>query len=239
MVRFSTKYRSEDIEIMDDFDLQGSEMKLLLDDLQWVNKWLGGTKISLEGISVLLKDLPKDRTITLIDVGCGDGEMLRQCADYALKEGYTFQLIGLDANAHILVEAKSRSMLYSNISFQKIDVFSKENSIPECDIALCTLMLHHFKHKAITALLQKLSDKAKVGIVVNDLERSTIAFWLFKGIGFLFLNTDIARHDGLVSIARGFIKEELIKISEGITATTLSIKWKWAFRHQWILKTKE
>lgn len=224
---------------MDDFNFHGHDMKLLLNDLQWVNKWLGGTRISLQGISVLLRSIPKERLITLVDIGCGDGEMLRQCAAFALKKGYTFQLIGLDANAHILEEARSRSKQYPNISFQKIDVFSEEKSVPEFDIALCTLFLHHFKNEAVDLLLQNLSEKAKVGIVVNDLARSATAFWLFKGIGVLFLKTKIARHDGLVSVARGFTKTELKKISEGIKATTISLKWKWAFRYQWIIKTKK
>jgi len=224
---------------MDDFNLHGAEMKLLLSDLQWVNKWLGGTHISLDGIDDLLKNIPKETPLTIVDIGCGDGEMLRQCATYADTKGHTFQLIGVDANAHILAEAKKRSEAFPTITFQKIDVFSEENSLPDFDIALYTLFLHHFKNEEIVQLLQKINKKAKVGMVVNDLHRSPFAFWLFKGISSLFLKTKTARHDGLVSIARGFTKQEIKNIAQQVNAQTLSVKWKWAFRYQWIIKINE
>ena len=59
MIRYSSKYRSNETEIMDDFDLQGVEMKALLTDLKRVNKWLGGNSITLHGIGQLLIDHPK------------------------------------------------------------------------------------------------------------------------------------------------------------------------------------
>jgi len=52
----------------------------------------------------------------------------------------------------------------------------------------------------------------------------------------LFLKTDTAKHDGLVSIARGFKKDELEHISKKIPNQKSEIHWKWAFRYQWILK---
>lgn len=65
---------------MDDFNLQGDEMQELLTDLKRVNKMLGGNAISLNGIGQLLEGRPANNTITILDIGCGDGEMLRQCA---------------------------------------------------------------------------------------------------------------------------------------------------------------
>lgn len=237
MVVFSAKYRSEAVEIMDDFNLQGGEMKQLLSDLRWVNKWLGGTEISLQGIGMLLNGIPKEKTITLLDIGCGDGELLRQCARYAQKKGHRFRLIGIDANEHILEEAKIRSKAFPAISFQKIDVLSEAYLLPEFDIALCTLFLHHFKHEEIVQLLQKIMERAKVGMVINDLERSRIAFWLFKVISHLFLKTKTARYDGLVSIASGFTKQEIKNIAQQVNAPSSTVTWKWAFRYQWVIKT--
>ena len=78
MIRFSSKYRSEQEEIMDDFNLQGEELDLLLNDLRNVNTWLGGTSITIDGIKTLIADRPKNKTITILDIGCGDGAMLRE-----------------------------------------------------------------------------------------------------------------------------------------------------------------
>jgi hypothetical protein len=234
MMSFSSKYRTNENEIMDEFDLQGEPMKALLADLKRVNKWLGGNAVTLDGLERLLVNRPKNEAVTLLDIGCGDGEMLRQIARWAENKKRQVRLIGVDGNAHILKEAENHSEAIKNITFKQIDVFSEKEELPAFDIALCTLFLHHFKEPQIEELLHRLSKQATVGIVVNDLERSFWAFWLFKLFSSVFLTSKIARHDGLVSVARGFKKKELEQISEKID-TSHRIKWKWAFRFQWVL----
>lgn len=235
MITYSSKYRSSQSEIMDDFNLQGGEMQKLLTDLKRVNTLLGGNSITINGIRQLLNNHSKNNPVTLLDIGCGDGEVLRQCAHWALKNGINVHLIGIDANAHILKEAKNRSEEIKNTTFKVVDVFSEKETLPEFDIALCTLFLHHFKEPQIEDLLKRLMLKAKVGVVINDLQRNILAFWLFKIFSLAFLRSKIARHDGLVSVARGFRRKELRRISEKIEGRH-QVKWKWAFRYQWIIK---
>ncbi|WP_026449877.1 methyltransferase domain-containing protein [Aequorivita capsosiphonis] len=236
MITFSNKYRSEQQEVMDDLDFQGSEMRDLLDDLRIVNKWLGGNYITIDGLQKLLKHKNKTDKITILDLGCGDGELLRKCAEFGIQNNFNFELIGLDFNKNILQFAESQSKEYSNIKFLKVDVFSEEKLIPNCDIALCTLFLHHFSKDKIQNLLQVLLNKTSIGIIINDLKRSRQAFNLFKIGSQLFLKTETARHDGLVSVARGFKKEELERMSKKIPNQQSEIHWRWAYRYQWILK---
>ena len=96
--------------------------------------------------------------------------------------------------------------------------------------------MHHFNSENIEALLRTLLNKSKKGLIVNDLQRSMVAFSLFKVVSKLFLKTKTAKHDGLVSIARGFKKYELENISRKIPNQQSIIHWRWAFRYQWILK---
>ena len=236
MIHFSSKYRSKQIEIMDDLTLDGESMKQLMNDLRRVNKWLGGTHITIDGIAQLLDSQSKRETITILDVGCGDGEMLRECARYGIKEGLTFQLIGIDANENILNEAKERSKDFQNISFKPMNIFSEELVELDIDIALCSLFLHQFSDTDIIEILNKLIVKSKFGVVVNDLHRSQLAFGLYKLFSNVFLKTPIARHDGLVSIARGFKRKELEQLIGSSTNDVATIKWKWAFRYQAVLK---
>jgi hypothetical protein len=46
----------------------------------------------------------------------------------------------------------------------------------------------------------------------------------------------MSRQDGLISILRGFKKNELIKYSQQLKFTKYKIEWRWAFRYQWIIK---
>ncbi|MEM7084974.1 MAG: methyltransferase domain-containing protein [Bacteroidota bacterium] len=235
MISYSSKLRSKQLEIMDDFELQGEPMKALLNDLIIVNKWLGGQAITLDGLEYLLAKFDINKSLTVLDVGCGDGEMLRQCAHWASKRRIKLKVIGIDANSYILKEARKRSGHLESFNFKVMDIFSEKGELPKFDIALCTLFIHHFNESQIVQLLKRLSTEAKVGVVINDLHRSRWSFWLFRIFSLIFLKTKIARHDGLVSVASGFKKEELLQISKKIEGQH-RIKWKWAFRYQWIIK---
>lgn len=236
MITFSNKYRSQQLEIMDNLDFQGLEMQNLLMDLKTVNKWLGGNNITIDGLQKLLNPKLKTEKVIILDVGCGDGELLRQCADFGKRNNFNFELIGIDFNENILEFAKTKSKEYLNIRFRKVDVFSEENLIPNCDIALCTLFLHHFSNENIINILKILLNKTQIGLIINDLERNKAAFNLFKIVSHLFLKTKTAKHDGLVSVASGFKREELQNISMKIPYQESEISWRWAYRYQWILK---
>ncbi|MDT0554823.1 methyltransferase domain-containing protein [Patiriisocius hiemis] len=240
MITYSKHYRSSQEEIMDNFSLQGDELSLLLTDLRTVNSLLGGTTITLNGIKKLLEDWDKKKPVTILDLGCGDGEMLRQCSALAKKKGFTFNLVGVDANKHIIAEAKNKSKDFKAISYTSFNIFQaieSDSEMLDCDIILCTLFLHHFNDEAIEAFLKKLSEKSKVGIIINDLHRNRLAFTLFKVFSFFFIKTKIAKHDGLVSVARAFKKRELQKLASNLNHKS-TIKWRWAFRYQWIISTK-
>ncbi len=72
--------------------------------------------------------------------------------------------------------------------------------------------------------------------MVNDLQRSTLAFGLFKLLGIVISNAMIVQ-DGLTSILRAFKREELYDISRTLNLKS-QIRWKWAFRYQWLIQTE-
>ena len=230
-----TTYRSNATEIMDDFSMKGELLRDTLDKLGKINKWLGGNRVTLNGVAQLLAGKPKDRTYTIIDLGCGHGDILRLVADYGKKHGYTFQLIGVDANEDAIDYATDLSKPYDNLSFKALDIFSEAFQQLDYDIVLSTLFLHHFNQDEIEQLLRQLTQKAQIGIVVNDLHRSRIAYALFRLLGLTISNHMIVQ-DGLTSILRAFKRKELEAISKTLKLKS-QIHWKWAFRYQWLITT--
>jgi len=232
-----TTYRSTAPEIMDDFAMEGEILRDALDKIASINQLLGGNKVTLNGIKSLIDSKPKDGFVRITDIGCGNGDMLRTLADYAKSKGLHFILKGIDANSFTIKHAESLSASYPNISYSCSDIFEDLNKDEPCDIMLCTLTLHHFKDEEIVDLLENFKRSAKMGIVINDLQRSALAYYLFKALCYVFRLNDMSREDGLVSILRGFKKADLIKYTKQLNLKSSSIKWKWAFRYQWIIKT--
>lgn len=232
-----TTYRSTAPEIMDDFAMEGEILRDALDKIARINQLLGGNKVTLDGIKTLIGSKPKDELIRITDIGCGNGDMLRTLADYAKSKGLNFILKGIDANGFTIDHAKNLSQNYPNITYDCSDIFDDLGKDDPCDIMLCTLTLHHFKDEEIIKLLESFKRSAKLGIVINDLQRSALAYHLFKAICYVFRLNDMSREDGLVSILRGFKRADLIKYTKQLKLKSGSIKWKWAFRYQWIIKT--
>lgn len=233
-----TTYRSQQKEIMDDLTLEGSLLRDTLDKIAVINKFLGGNQVTLAGVKQLLvaNNFPKNKLITIIDLGCGEGSILRDLAKWGANNGYRFKLIGIDANLDTINYAKELSVDYSEIVYAQIDIFSETFDKLEYDIALATLFFHHFEAKALTSFLSKLVTKAAVGVVVNDLHRHKLAYYLYQLIMIPIRNT-MVKTDGSISILRGFKKKDLLEMSQQLSAK-FSIRWKWAFRYLWILEPK-
>ena len=229
-----TSNRSSETEIMDDFTMKGVLFRDTLDKLEIINRLLGGNKVTIKGLKELLKNKSKNKIITIVDLGCGHGDILRDIAKFGRKNNYTFRLIGIDANIAAIDYAKELSCEYSELSFKAIDIFSDDFKKQSYDIVLCTLFLHHFKNNELISFLKMAIERATIGVVVNDLHRHKLAYYLFKLIG-LFVKNKMIREDGLTSILRAFKKKDLENISKQIKVY-FSIQWKWAFRYLWILK---
>jgi 2-polyprenyl-3-methyl-5-hydroxy-6-metoxy-1,4-benzoquinol methylase len=219
---------------MDDFTMKGELLRDTLDKLGKINKLLGGNSVTLNGIRQLLEGKPKDKTYAIIDLGCGHGDILRLIADFGRKEGYNFQLIGIDANQDAIDYASELSVEYPELSFENKDIFSEDFQNMNYDIALATLFLHHFKTDELEVLLKQLASRAKLGLVINDLHRSEIAYGLFKLLSLVISNQMII-DDGLTSILRAFKRKDLENLAQKLNLKS-EIRWKWAFRYQWLIK---
>ena len=230
-----TTYRTDLEESMDDFSMDNDGFVTALDDIARINQLLGGNSVTLNGVKTLIKDFPKDNTITIMDFGCGSGDMLRMLSKFGAENNLKFQLIGIDANEATIRHAEKCSTEFNNITYLAEDIFLYDFSKYKIDIALITLTLHHFKDDEILKIMRVILKLVRKGIVVNDLQRSKLAYRLFQMIIFIFRLEKMTANDGLISILRGFKKEDLSNYSKDLGLKKYSINWKWAFRYQWII----
>lgn len=231
----NTNDRTEQTELMDDFSLQGEELREALDKIARINQFLGGNNITLDGINQLLTHVDRSKPIIIADIGCGNGDMLRMLAKYGNKYHINFKMIGIDANEYTINYARKLSKDYDNIDYICLDIFDEEFNTLKYDIALCTLTIHHFTNEKIIDLITIFNRNASVGIVVNDLQRSKLAYRLYQMVCFIFRLNKMLQEDGCISILRGFKRDELQSFAKTLNLKNYTIQWKWAFRYQWII----
>jgi 2-polyprenyl-3-methyl-5-hydroxy-6-metoxy-1,4-benzoquinol methylase len=234
-MRVSTRQRSLAPEMMDDFEMEGTLLKETLNKIAQINRTLGGNRITVQGVAALMKNIPADKEITIVDIGCGNGDMLRELADFGEKQRWKLQLTGVDANNATVMHARELSEQYPAICYYCQDIMQPPFHATRYDIILCTLTLHHFTEEEIRRLIHMFCKQAAVGIVINDLHRSMLAYRLFQLMCFVFRFNKMVKADGSVSILRGFRKKELHHLAKELHIGQYSLQWKWAFRYQWII----
>lgn len=227
----SFSQRSEELEILDHTSPPVSELAIIYKDISTCNRLLGAHKALVKEIKRL--NIPKNKSYTIQDIGCGNGELLRYLAQHLATEFPLLSFQGIDLNTEIIEEAKMLSTAYKNISYHQKDVLKSE--IPEADLVLLSLTLHHFSSAIIPELLLKLSSKAKNHILIADLQRSRLSYVLFQLFAAVFLKHPIAVADGKTSIKKGFIKKELVAFSLKLSNYKHDIAWRWAFRYHWLI----
>nr|WP_299382349.1 methyltransferase domain-containing protein [Allomuricauda sp.] len=226
--------RSRVDERMDNPDMSFELLQNAYKDINLCNRLLGGQSITIKAVWDLVK---KDRkkSYTILDMGCGDGTMLLKLSNFLSKKGVSHVMKGVDQREDVLSIAEQKCATYPQISFHKQDILLADARY-KSDILINTLTMHHFEEERMEAFLGKFQELAKIGIVINDLHRSKIAYMLFRIFSFFVLKTDVAKYDGLVSISKGFRKSELLQMAQKIPNVSHSIQWKWAFRYVWVMK---
>lgn len=223
--------RSTQVEIMDDLGCQGEVVDQTLRELEFINKWLGGNHVTVDAFKKLIRGHEQE-TITVVDLGCGSGDMLRLLSDWGTRNKIHLKLIGIDANPHIIAFAKKRCADHPEIEFEAVDIFSEEFRRKKFDVAMGTLFYHHFDSAQLTSFFAGLREQTRLGIIVNDIHRHPLAYYSIKWLTWLFSRSAMVKFDAPLSVLRAFKKNELTKILNDAGMNTHQLKWKWAFRWQ-------
>jgi 2-polyprenyl-3-methyl-5-hydroxy-6-metoxy-1,4-benzoquinol methylase len=227
--------RSAEAEIMDDLNCSGHVLNRTLRELEIINKWLGGNRITIKSLEQLF---PKDnREITIVDLGCGGGDMLRLIDSWGKSKNLKLNLIGIDANPNIVAFAKRNLLAYPHIQFRTLNIFSEEFESQQYDIVIGTLFYHHFSSDQLVNFFKKLKQQVAIGFIINDIHRHWLAYYSIKWLTQAFSKSPMVKYDAPLSVLRAFKRRELRKMLDATAIENFTIRWKWAFRWQVIAKT--
>jgi SAM-dependent methyltransferase len=202
MVASLTPSRRRGVEILDLPDIDPAVVTRSLGDVARANALFGGISSAMEELKGVLGDLP--RCATLLDVGTGLGDIPCRARNLAAEKGIDLTTLGLDSA--IELARASRHAVSLAVCADALRLPFADRSI---DVVMCSQVLHHFVDADAVTLLREMDRVARVRVVVSDLRRSWIAaagLWLVSfPLGF----HAVSRHDGVVSVLRGFTREEL------------------------------
>lgn len=219
--------RSREEEQMDAADLPADIYARVLADLAQVNRLTLSARPTLGFLARATKGRTRFR---LLDVGFGEGDMLRAIARWAKRRGIEAELVGIDLNPNSAPAARAATPAGMAIDY-RTGAYAALGEEP-WDFVISSFVAHHMTDDQLRAFLCFMETHARIGWLVNDLHRHGFAYRGFPLLGALMRWHPIVRYDGRLSIARSFRRDEwrAILADAGIKEDTVRIVRRFPFR---------
>ena len=194
-------------EYLDDPVINARLAQRSMEDVARSNALFGGAHAVLAELDEVFTEALGTRPhpqLTLLDVGTGLGDIPARVRERAARRGIFLQTVGLDTSNVLTVAARADAL-----PIVRADALALPMANRSVDIVMCSQVLHHFRGDDGTRLLLELDRVARVRVVVSDIRRSWLAaagIWLAS---WPLRFHPVSRHDGVVSVLRGFTREEL------------------------------
>lgn len=218
-----TPARREGAEILDGDGIDPRVVRRSMRDVARANALFGGASALLAELEPALRRLPS--TATLLDIGTGLGDIPARATRRARKHGVELHTIGMDI-APDLAAASARKVDAAVCA----DALRLPFANDSVDVVTCSQVLHHFPGSRGAALLREMNRVARVRAVVSDLRRSWTAAGGLWVASFPLRFHPISRHDGVVSVLRGFTPAELARLVRDAVGVNARVHRRFAFR---------
>jgi len=228
------KQRSDKKELLDAENIPEKDLFINLKELHVINKYLGGYQISKNALKSILD---KNKTYSILDIGSGGGDTLKEIFKWGNKNKYNLNLFGLDLKQSCINYSLINSPI-NEIQFICDNYLNINTHLKEVNIIHACLFCHHLSEKEIINLIQFAQLNNSI-LVINDLERNPFAYFSIKFLTQLFSNSYLVKNDAPLSVLRGFKRKEWVSILEKSGNESYSLKYKWAFRYELIIYPNE
>jgi 2-polyprenyl-3-methyl-5-hydroxy-6-metoxy-1,4-benzoquinol methylase len=229
--------RSKQSELLDIPEMPFDDIKRNMQELDFINTWLGGHHITITGIRNLISKgrITRDNTPWKIcEIGCGGGDNLYAVSKWSNKNKIPVSLSGIDINPNCIEFAKSKAnfpVTYIHSDYRDV-VFDEKP-----DVIFSSLFCHHFSNEELISMMKWMQENSTAGFVINDLHRNLLAYYSIKWLTSAFSKSYMVKNDAPISVLRGFSSKELKTLMEKAGVSDFIINWKWAFR--WLIIHKK
>lgn len=216
---------------MDAPDLDPAVYERVLHDLARVNRW---TFTAWPALAFLGRAVGEVKRFRLLDVGFGDGDVLRAIARWARKRGIEAELVGVDLNEKSLKAARDATpsefvKRYGAIDYRAGDYLDQAGPF---DFIISSQVTHHMTDAQLLTFIRHMEAEARMGWLICDLHRHGFAHWGFPLLARLLGVHRIVREDGQLSIRRSFRPDDWCAIlgQAGMPLDQVRIVRRFSFR---------
>ncbi len=223
--RFDAARRSAQSEILDR-PVHTGELAKILRDLARFNGAMMGHRPLIRWLNRATTNVPIDRALTFLDVGCGYGDLLRAVRRWAREKGRPMRLIGVDLSPQVIEVARRATDAADDIEYEVADVLAFKPVFP-IDFVATSLVTHHLSDEMIVQFLRWMESAARRGWVIYDLQRSFVPFYFIALAGLFMRLHPVVVYDGRVSVARSLTRTEweAAIARAGIPRDAVQIRW--------------
>ena len=223
MTGIFTPPRRRGTEILDDPAIDPEVMTRSMRDVERANNLFGGRRAAIAELKPALESI--NGTCRVLDVGTGRGDIPAAARNVAAMLGVELWTVGMDISQPLVSAHRA-----SNDAVVRADALSLPFQDHSVDIVMASQVLHHFDTAMAVAVVREMNRVARRRVVISDLRRSLVAaagLWLGS---FPLRFHPVSRHDGVVSVMRGFLPKELSEIVETATGQRPAVRRRLGFR---------
>ena len=188
-------------EILDSDACPPIETEVSLRDLCRINRWFGGiatTRKLIERVAAATGN----KNFSVLEAAAGFGEVAKTAGHQLERMGISLDVTDLDRVPSHLVRG-NRAVVADALALPFHD-----NSF---DFVSCSLFAHHLEPAELAHFTSEALRVSRFAVLINDLVRHPLHLALVYA-GFAFMRSYVSRVDGLASVRRAYVPDEMRQI---------------------------
>lgn len=227
------RHRATEPEIMDDFTVGGAELREALLHLQRLNRIFAAASPTLYGVRKLWKQSGSPQKFSVVDVGCGSGDVNRKLLHWAKRNDIDIHITLIDVTQEACDTA---SQIYDDeprVTVKRSDVM--DLPADSVDIVTGSQFLHHFTGQELVDITTQMLRVSRLGVVINDIHRHWLAWGAVWVTSRIISRNRYILHDGPLSVAKGFTAQDWRDLRHALDTPELVYHWRALFRYSVII----
>jgi ubiquinone/menaquinone biosynthesis C-methylase UbiE len=196
-------------EILDSCLCSPGEISASLRDLELVNRWFGGVRTTRRLIERIASVTGRTH-FSVLEVAAGMGDVPRAAARQLERKGITLDITDLDVRASHLKRG------HRSLAADALALPFREGSF---DLVSTNLFTHHLEPDEVARFGAEARNVCRCAVLINDLIRNPLHLALVYA-GFPLLRSYVSRADGVASVRRAYVPEEMLQMLSGSAEDT-------------------